>query len=231
MEAERGQREGVRCGLDGPAQFNGPPQFNGSQQAKAPHSQFPGNFQFQPVPPGLQPSQPPPNGPTARAHSDDQRIRETSMVEVIPGKRGPVRETTTVPEVNLVEWFQVAGVEKRTRSSTMRDETESGEPRRARQKNGQSGESSITGKGKEPEHVRADNAYAPPCPAKTKKMAAKGAPKPPIRMMKGVITDNIVARLRDTPVAGLSWGSLLDLAPAIRRDVAKALVQEKPPGK
>jgi hypothetical protein len=52
------------------------------------------------------------------------------------------------------------------------------------------------------------------------------APAGIIRMMVGKPEFDFVASLRDTAVAGLTWGDLFVLAPRVKRDVARQLVQE-----
>lgn len=40
--------------------------------------------------------------------------------------------------------------------------------------------------------------------------------KKSIRMMQSMLLVDIVAQLHDTPVVGLFWGALFDLAPEVR---------------
>lgn len=53
------------------------------------------------------------------------------------------------------------------------------------------------------------------------------APRGPIRMMKGRPVFDSVSALRDSEVPGITWGQLFALAPVVKRDIAKQLVQER----
>ena len=57
----------------------------------------------------------------------------------------------------------------------------------------------------------------------------RGAPRPPrkIRMMVGHPEFNIVAEFRDLPVTNLKWGTLMDMAPALRRQIGTGLLLER----
>ena len=54
-------------------------------------------------------------------------------------------------------------------------------------------------------------------------------PKPPrhIRMMVKRSGFDIVAEFRDLPVANMKWGTLMDIAPALRRQVGTGLLLER----
>lgn len=178
------------------------------------------------------------------------QIQNVAMVEVVSKS---VQEEMQVPQASLVEWFEASAVEKSLKRAIA---TDSGEPRRRRVKNDagpdfaskeeQTGgteeirEKNEGGEGGGGERREKERVYDPPGPAKVRKTRTerteKAAVEQPIRMMKDLIPSDIVAQLRDTPVSGLCWGTLFDLAPAVRRDVAKGLIQErlpkarKPPG-
>ena len=67
-------------------------------------------------------------------------------------------------------------------------------------------------------------------PIKTAARKAKrGGPKPPrpIRMMIGRPGFDIVAEFRDLPVTNLKWGELMDMAPALRRQIGAGLLLER----
>jgi hypothetical protein len=59
--------------------------------------------------------------------------------------------------------------------------------------------------------------------------AKRGTPKPPrpIRMMVGRPGFDIVAEFRDLPVTNLRWGTLMDMAPALRRQIGAGLLLER----
>ncbi|RPA90538.1 hypothetical protein L873DRAFT_433031 [Choiromyces venosus 120613-1] len=56
------------------------------------------------------------------------------------------------------------------------------------------------------------------------------AKRKPIRMMAGREKFDFVGALRDAPVLGLNWGSFFDLAPTIKKDICRLLVQERAKG-
>ena len=67
-------------------------------------------------------------------------------------------------------------------------------------------------------------------PKKTAEPRAKrGQPKAPrpIRMMIGRPGFDIVAEFRDLPVTNLRWGTLMDMAPALRRQIGAGLLLER----
>ena len=67
-------------------------------------------------------------------------------------------------------------------------------------------------------------------PKKTGEPRAKrGRPKPPrpIRMMIGRPGFDIVAEFRDLPVTNHQWGTLMDMAPALRRQIGAGLLFER----
>lgn len=49
----------------------------------------------------------------------------------------------------------------------------------------------------------------------------------PIRLMRGRPAYDFIDAFRGAPVTDLTWGSLMDIAPVIRRDIAHQLVQER----
>ena len=55
------------------------------------------------------------------------------------------------------------------------------------------------------------------------------APKPPrpIRMMFGQPGFDIVAEFRELPVTNMKWGTLMDMAPAVRRQIGAGLLLER----
>ena len=59
--------------------------------------------------------------------------------------------------------------------------------------------------------------------------AKQGQPKAPrpIRMMIGRPGFDIVAEFRDLPVSNLQWGTLMDMAPALRRQIGAGLLLER----
>ena len=59
--------------------------------------------------------------------------------------------------------------------------------------------------------------------------AMRGQPKAPrpIRMMIGRPGFDIVAEFRDLPVSNLRWGTLMDMAPALRRQIGAGLLLER----
>jgi hypothetical protein len=61
----------------------------------------------------------------------------------------------------------------------------------------------------------------------TKIVRKESEPAGVIRMMVGRPEFDFVSSLRDTAVAGLTWGDLFVLAPRDKRDVARQLVQER----
>lgn len=155
---------------------------------------------------------------------------QVHTVAMVEERRRGVVEEMSVPRASLVEWFEASAVEKRSRGEALGDGTESGEPAVTKVRIGGEGEEGggqgvKEGKGKEKEGV-----YAPPGMGKERRnIRGKSgvSQKKPIRMMQAMQTVDIVACLRDTPVSGLNWGTLLELAPSVRRDVAKGLVQER----
>ncbi|KAG0138077.1 hypothetical protein HOY82DRAFT_596726 [Tuber indicum] len=52
----------------------------------------------------------------------------------------------------------------------------------------------------------------------------------PIRMMVGREKFDFVSAFRDAPVRGLNWGSFFDLAPSVKKDICRLLVQERAKG-
>jgi len=52
----------------------------------------------------------------------------------------------------------------------------------------------------------------------------------PIRMMAGRQRFDFVGAFRDAPVLGLNWGSFFDLAPTVKKDICRLLVQERAKG-
>ena len=52
----------------------------------------------------------------------------------------------------------------------------------------------------------------------------------PIRMMAGREKFDFVSAFRDAPVLGLNWGSFFDLAPVVKKDICRLLVQERAKG-
>jgi hypothetical protein len=64
---------------------------------------------------------------------------------------------------------------------------------------------------------------------KTQTKIARKEPAPPavIRMMIGRPEFDFVSSLRDATVTGMTWGDLFVLAPRVKRDVARQLVQER----
>ena len=65
-------------------------------------------------------------------------------------------------------------------------------------------------------------------PAKaTAKAKRTRRPFQPIRLMKGHSQFDFIKSFRNAPVAGITWGDLINLAPVIKRDVAKALTREQ----
>jgi len=52
----------------------------------------------------------------------------------------------------------------------------------------------------------------------------------PIRMMMGREKFDFVGAFRDAPVLGLNWGSFFDLAPTVKKDICRLLVQERAKG-
>lgn len=163
-------------------------------------------------------------------------------VEVVRSKgKG---EDMQVPESSLIEWFEADAdaVEKRGKDEAFGRWTRDGPPAGRRrvtveseseeepsQARGNKEAAKASGSRQAPEDSDTD-AYNAPTKKTTKPKAPK-APiqRPPIRMMKGQIAEDVVARLRDTPVEGLTWGKLFELAPLARREVAKGLVQERIP--
>jgi hypothetical protein len=61
----------------------------------------------------------------------------------------------------------------------------------------------------------------------TKLMRKQPEPAGVIRMMVGRPEFDFVSSLRDTAVSGMTWGDLFILAPRVKRDVARQLVQER----
>jgi len=53
------------------------------------------------------------------------------------------------------------------------------------------------------------------------------APCKPIRLMAGREKFDFVGAFRDSPVTDLNWGSFFDLAPSVKRDICRQLVQER----
>lgn len=87
-------------------------------------------------------------------------------------------------------------------------------------------------KGLDGELVREEGATVPGrvyAPLKKQKKRGKGRvfEHKPIRLMRGRPTYDFVDAFRKAPVTDLTWGSLMDIAPVIRRDVAHQLVQER----
>lgn len=163
-------------------------------------------------------------------------VREVSSVEIAMANN-PFLENMTVPEVDMVEWFGVNAVEKRRREeseSSIREQPPKGK-QRSTTADTPTPMFSKTPTG-EPEvivEMGETSAYEPPGPSKVKKSAAKAEPpvKKPIRMMKDIQMNDLVAKLRDTEVKGLTYGELFEIAPSMRRDVARGLVQERAPRK
>ena len=52
-------------------------------------------------------------------------------------------------------------------------------------------------------------------------------PFQPIRLMKGHNQFDFIKSFRNAPVAGITWGDLINLAPLVKRDVARALTREQ----
>jgi len=59
------------------------------------------------------------------------------------------------------------------------------------------------------------------------KQPVSKAKRKPIRMMAGREKFDFVGAFRDAPVLGLNWGSFFDLAPAVKKDICRLLVQER----
>jgi hypothetical protein len=68
---------------------------------------------------------------------------------------------------------------------------------------------------------------APRITGQTKAMRKESTSAAVIRMMKDRPDFDFVSSLRDTAVAGLTWGDLFVLAPRVKRDIAHQLVQER----
>ena len=70
---------------------------------------------------------------------------------------------------------------------------------------------------------------APPVRKPAVRTAKRGAPKPPrpIRMMIGGPGFDIVAEFRDLPVSNMKWGTLMDMASALRRQIGAGLLLER----
>ena len=69
----------------------------------------------------------------------------------------------------------------------------------------------------------------PPPQVKQVRKRRAGLPKPPrhIRIMIERSGFDVVAEFRDLPVANMKWGMLMDIAPAIRRQVGTGLLLER----
>ena len=70
-------------------------------------------------------------------------------------------------------------------------------------------------------------------PAVRKEIKKVRTPKAPrhIRMITGQEGFDVLAEFREMPVPNLKWGSLLDMAPSLRRVVATGLLLEQQPRK
>ena len=66
--------------------------------------------------------------------------------------------------------------------------------------------------------------------SRTSKQPISKTKRKPIRMMAGREKFDFVGAFRDTPVLGLNWGSFFDLAPAVKKDICRLLVQERAKG-
>ncbi|RPB06276.1 hypothetical protein P167DRAFT_580812, partial [Morchella conica CCBAS932] len=177
------------------------------------------------VPLGIRPRGAP-GGDVRAAQQGNAASAGANAVEVCAGDRevGGIR----VPEASLVEWFDADAAEKRDsdeafgRWSSRAEGPASKRKARVEEEDEEMGDAAAApdkGKGK---------AKAYQAPGTSSRQAPKPAEsKRPIRMMKGVIPEDVVQRLRDTKIEGLTWGALFDLAPAARRDVAKGLVLER----
>ena len=66
-------------------------------------------------------------------------------------------------------------------------------------------------------------------PKPVERRAKRGAAKPPrpIRMMIGRPGFDVVAEFRDLPVTNMRWGTLMDMAPARRRQIGAGLLLER----
>ncbi|KAH0607828.1 uncharacterized protein H6S33_002862 [Morchella sextelata] len=147
-----------------------------------------------------------------------------NAVEICAGDRevGGIR----VPEASLVEWFDADAVGKRDSEEAFgRWSSRAGGPTRKKTAQVEDEDEEMGGVATDKGKAKAYQA-----PGASSRQAPKTVePRRPIRMMKGIIPENVVQRLRDTKVEGLTWGALFDIAPAARRDVAKGLVQERVP--
>lgn len=228
VEGARMQRGGApQYGQPEPAYGQSEPVYGqvSSQPYRQPQGQHDGH---QPVGPGMGAS-----GDGRLPGTGGAQVRTVAMVEAV--SKG---EEMQVPRVSLVEWFEASAVEKNLKRSMIAEATDSGEPKRTRARQGPSQGEPVNGEARIAEKPDAQSRaeekgkqYNPPGPSRARKpKVEKGNPaRQPIRMMKEMIPPDIVAQLRDTPVSGLCWGTLFDLAPAVRRDVAKGLVLERPP--
>jgi len=59
------------------------------------------------------------------------------------------------------------------------------------------------------------------------KQPVSRAKRKPTRMMAGREKFDFVGAFRDAPVLGLNWGSFFDLAPSVKKDICRLLVQER----
>ncbi|KAG0128250.1 hypothetical protein HOY82DRAFT_612196 [Tuber indicum] len=65
---------------------------------------------------------------------------------------------------------------------------------------------------------------------KIKSTSKRSAVRKPIRMMAGREKFDFVGAFRDAQVIGLNWGSFFDLAPLVKKDICRLLVQERAKG-
>ena len=70
-------------------------------------------------------------------------------------------------------------------------------------------------------------ALVPKRPAQRKAKPGAAKPPRPIRMMIGRPGFDIVAEFRDLPVTNMKWGTLMDMAPALRRQIGTGLLLER----
>jgi hypothetical protein len=162
------------------------------------------------------------------------RISEVNLVEEMMSSalEGVTISNPEVIDVSMIE--EIYAVEKRKATQSGPD-SEASDPRVTKKATPPTNRESTVPAAK-PSILERPKAVAysqtpspgPSTPSgQTRIMKKDSTPAGVIRMMAGRPEFDFVSSLRDTAVSGMTWGDLFVLAPRVKRDVARQLVQER----
>jgi hypothetical protein len=162
------------------------------------------------------------------------RISEVNLVEEMMSSalEGVTISNPEVIDVSMIE--EIYAVEKRKATQSGPD-SEASDPRVTKKATPPTNQESTVPAAKPSilERPRAVAYSQTPSPGpstprgQTRIMKKESTPAGVIRMMAGRPEFDFVSSLRDTAVSGMTWGDLFVLAPRVKRDVARQLVQER----